>query len=248
VAKILVVDDERALRVTLAANLELEGMEVVEAESGERALELLRSSPFDLMLSDIRMGGMSGAELFRQAKKLRPEMPVVLMTAFALEDVVRGALRNGVFAILPKPFDVGHLSRTLRRALRRPAVLVVDDQEEQARSTAEALRAIGLRVEAICDGAAALRVIEDRAIDICIVDLVMPGMSGAEVVERLRKSRSDITAIVLSDHAVPELMQRAAANGAFACLCKPIAADELAQVVAEARGRADLRERPVPQA
>ena len=65
-AKILLVDDERALRVTLAANLELDGMEVVEAESGERALELLRSAPFDLMLSDIRMGGMSGAELFRQ--------------------------------------------------------------------------------------------------------------------------------------------------------------------------------------
>jgi len=47
--------------------------------------------------------------------------------------------------------------------------------------------------------------------------------------------------IVVSDYVVPELMQRAAANGAFACLCKPVAADELAQVVAEARGRADLR-------
>src|SRR5205823_11886077 len=47
--------------------------------------------------------------------------------------------------------------------------------------------------------------------------------------------------IVVSDYVVPQLMQRAAANGAFACLCKPVAADELAQVVAEARGRADLR-------
>jgi len=240
-ARILLVDDEQSLRVTLAANLELEGMEVVEAESGERALELLRTTPFDLILSDIRMNGMSGAELFERAKELRPEIPVVLMTAFALEDVVRGALRNGVFAVLPKPFDVEHMSRTVRRALKRPAVLVVDDQEEQARATADALRKIGLRVEAISDGAAALRLMEDRAIDICIVDLVMPGMSGAEVVERLRKSRADITAIVVSDYAVPELMQRAAANGAFACLRKPIAADELAQVVAEARGRAAMR-------
>ena len=240
-ARILLVDDEGALRVTLAANLELDGMEVVEAESGERALELLRSAPFDLMLSDIRMSGMSGKELFQRAKELRPEMPVVLMTAFTLEDVVREVLRNGVFAVLPKPFDVGHLSRTVQRALRRPAVLVVDDHEDQARSTAAALRAIGLRVESISDGAGALRAIEDRPIDICIVDLVMPGMSGAEVVERLRWSRTDITAIVVSDYVVPELMQRAAANGAFACLCKPVAADELAQVVAEARGRADLR-------
>ena len=76
-------------------------------------------------------------------------------------------------------------------------MLVVDDHEDQARSTAAALRAIGLRVESISDGAGALRAIEDRPIDICIVDLVMPGMSGAEVVERLRWSRTDITAIVV---------------------------------------------------
>jgi DNA-binding NtrC family response regulator len=239
--RILLVDDEHSLRVTLAANLELEGMQVVEAESGERALELLQSGSFDLMLSDIRMSGMSGAELFEHARKLRPEMPVLLMTAFALEDVVRAALRSGVFAVLAKPFDVEHVSRTVLRALRRPAVLVVDDHEEQARATADALRAIGLRVEVISDGASALRRIEDRSVDICVVDLVMPGMSGVEVVERLRAKHSDVTAIVMSEYIVPELLQRAAANGAFACLRKPVAAPELAQVVAEARGRAGMR-------
>jgi CheY-like chemotaxis protein len=239
--RILLVDDEPSLRITLAANLELEGMEVVEAESGERALELLRAGSFDLMLSDIRMTGMSGAELFEHAKQLRPEMPVVLMTAFALEDVVRGALRNGVFAVLAKPFDVGHVSRTVLRAMRRPTVLVVDDHEEQALATADALRAIGLRVEAMSDGAAALRRIEDRSIDICVVDLVMPGMSGVEVVERLRAKHADVTAIVISEYIVPELLQRAVANGAYACLRKPVFAPELAQVVAEARGRAGLR-------
>jgi DNA-binding NtrC family response regulator len=238
--RILLVDDEPSLRVTLAANLELEGMEVVEAESGERAVELLQSGAFDVMLSDIRMAGMTGAELFQRAKELRPEMPVVLMTAFALEDVVRGALRNGVFAVLAKPFDVGHVARTVLRALRRPAVLVIDDQEDQARSIADALRTIGLRVEAIFDGGAALRLVDDLAIDVCVVDLVMPGMSGVDVVERLRAKHSHVTAIVVSDQVVPELMQRAAANGAFACLRKPVAPPDLAQVVAEARGRAGI--------
>jgi CheY-like chemotaxis protein len=210
-------------------------------ELRERALELLQATSFDLMLSDIRMSGMSGAELFERARKLRPEMPVVLMTAFAVEDVVRGVLRSGVFAVLAKPFDVGHVSRTVLRALRQPAVLIVDDQEEQARATAEALRAIGLRVEAISDGASALKRVAERLIDICVVDLVMPGMSGVEVVERLRAKHADVTAIVISEYAVPDLLQRAVASGAFACLRKPVAGPELAQVVAEARGRAQLR-------
>jgi DNA-binding NtrC family response regulator len=239
--RVLLVDDESSLRITLAANLELDGFEVVEADSGERALGLLRAGPFDLMLSDIRMSGINGAELFQRAKELHPEMPVVLMTAFALEDLVRGALQSGVFAVLSKPFDVGHVSRTVLRAVGRPAVLVINDQEDQARCTAEALRALGLRVEAICDGASALQLIERRPIDICIVDLMRPGMSGAEVVEMLRAARSDVTAIVLSDSSTPELMNRAAANGAFACLHKPVLPHQLAQVVAEARARADVR-------
>jgi DNA-binding NtrC family response regulator len=239
--RILLVDDEGSLRVTLAANLELDGFQVVEAESGERALELLRDGAFDLMLSDIRMPGISGAELFQRARKIHPEMPVVLMTAFALEEVVRGALREGVFAVVAKPFDVGHVSRMALRALAKPMVLVIDDREEEARSTAEALRALGLRAEAAGNGASALQHLLDAPIDVCIVDLVMPGMSGAALVEKLRAAHPDVTAIVVSGYAVPEMMNRAAAEGAFACLRKPVLPQDLAQVVAEARGRRDVR-------
>ena len=239
--RILLVDDEGSLRVTLAANLELDGFQVVEAESGERALELLRDGAFDLMLSDIRMPGISGAELFQRARQIHPEMPVVLMTAFALEDVVRGALREGVFAVVAKPFDVGHVSRMVLRALGKPVVLVIDDREEEARSTAEALRALGLRAEVAANGASALQQLLDAPIDVCIVDLVMPGMSGAALVEKLRAAHPDVTAIVVSGYAVPEMMNRAAAEGAFACLRKPVLPQDLAQVVAEARGRRDAR-------
>jgi CheY-like chemotaxis protein len=133
------------------------------------------------------------------------------------------------------------VSRTVLRALGRPAVLLVDDHEEHARVTADGLRALGLRVDALSDGAAALERIEDRSIDVCVVDLVMRGVSGAEVVERLRARHSDVAAIVISEQLVPELLQRAVANGAFACLRKPVAAPDLAQVVAEARGRAQMK-------
>src|SRR5271166_5091781 len=99
--RILLVDDEQSLLMTLAANLELDGLDVTTAESGQRALELFESEPFDLVLSDIRMPGMNGVDLFRRIRAQRPECPVVLMTAFALEGLVQEAIAEGVFTVLP---------------------------------------------------------------------------------------------------------------------------------------------------
>src|SRR4051812_27308376 len=104
--RILLVDDEPSLRMTLGANLEFEDFLVTEAESGERALELFEQSPFDLVLTDIRMPGISGVELFRWIKRLRAETPVVLMTAFAQESLVSAAVAEGAFTVLSKPFEL----------------------------------------------------------------------------------------------------------------------------------------------
>src|SRR5215471_5132373 len=98
--RILLVDDEQSLLLTLAANLELDGFDVTTAESGEHALKLFEREAFDLVLSDITMPGMSGIDLFRRVRSQRPECPVVLMTAFALEGMVRDAICEGVFTIL----------------------------------------------------------------------------------------------------------------------------------------------------
>ena len=114
---ILVVDDEPGMRAMVAANLEIEGFAVTEAESGDRALEAAKSNNFDLVLTDIRMPGMNGVELFRSLRQLGMQMPVVLMTGFAVEELVKGALEEGVFTVLAKPFDVGHAIRTVSSAV-----------------------------------------------------------------------------------------------------------------------------------
>src|SRR5690349_8933993 len=122
-AKILVVDDEQSMRMTVAANLELEGFEVMDAENAEKALALIKAQKFDLVLSDVRMPGMNGVELFRLVHQLQPELPVILMTAFALEGLVQEAMREGAFTLLPKPFEIEHLVAALSSAVRGPMVL-----------------------------------------------------------------------------------------------------------------------------
>src|SRR5262249_5566343 len=151
-------------------HLELAGFEVVKAEDGAKALERIRTESFDLVLSDIRMPGLGGVELFQQVKALRPGLPVVLMTAFALEDQIEEALSEGAFAVLSKPFDTEHVVRTLVRAVRRPVILVVGSHDE-AELTANGLAAIGLKARAAQDLDGSVAAIAEGEIDICVADI-----------------------------------------------------------------------------
>ncbi len=240
-ARILVVDDEESMRITLAANLELEGHEVVEAATGEEALQRVRERPVDVVLADIRMPGLHGVELNRHLRREQPGLPVVLMTAFAQESLVEDALAEGVFTVLHKPFDVAHLLRTLRQAARTPEVLVVDDTPEVAEATVEGLRLCGVRAQAVYDGDAAVERMRSGSIDVCVVDLVMPGMTGPQVVERMRSAGQPVSVIAVSGHEVPEMMRQVASLGDVSCMRKPISIRELAQTIARTRGRALAR-------
>jgi DNA-binding NtrC family response regulator len=235
--RLLLVDDEEGLRLTLAANLELEGFEVVEAEDADAALEQLAERSFDLVLSDVQMPGRSGVELLREIKRRAPGTPVVLMTAFTEESAVDEAIYAGVFAVLAKPFDVDGVVGTLTRALRASAVLVVDDDAADAASIVGGLRAAGLRALAATGGEPALRAVAEEAIDVCVTDLMMPGMSGVETLLAMRKLAPDVTVIVFSGQEVPDLMRRAAAAGAFHCLRKPVDVEHLLRTIARARAR-----------
>jgi CheY-like chemotaxis protein len=159
------------------------------------------------------------------------------MTAFAQEGLVVDALAGGVFTVLHKPFDVEHLLRTLRRAALLPEVLVVDDVEAVAEATVEGLRQCGLRAQAVYDGDAAVERMRTGQIDVCVVDLVMPGVTGPEVVERLRVAGRQVSFIAVSGQDVPGMMRQVAALGDVACMRKPISIRELAQTIARARGR-----------
>src|SRR5262249_37241496 len=134
---ILIVDDEESLRVTLAANLELEGYQVTLAEDGACAVELVASTAFDLVVTDVRMPGPHGPEAFRETKKPRPELPVIMMTAFTTEADLDQAVAEGVYAALYKPFSMERLLDLIARAIVNAVVLVVDDDAEQARSISQ---------------------------------------------------------------------------------------------------------------
>jgi DNA-binding NtrC family response regulator len=117
VARLLVVEDEAALRDSLRRALERAGHEVVEAESVTAGLRLLAEGPFDLVLTDIKLKDRSGLELVAEVQRDHPQVRVVVMTAFGSVNVAVEAMRLGAADFLEKPFRMDVVLRRLDRVL-----------------------------------------------------------------------------------------------------------------------------------
>ncbi|ALP42265.1 sigma-54-dependent transcriptional regulator [Aeromonas schubertii] len=104
-ARILVVEDDGGLREALVDTLLLGGYECREVDSGEQALLMLSRQPFDMVISDIQMGGMDGLTLLQTIRQQHPQTPVLLMTAYANIDGAVRAMREGAIDYLAKPFS-----------------------------------------------------------------------------------------------------------------------------------------------
>ncbi|MGA2787132.1 MAG: sigma-54 dependent transcriptional regulator [Verrucomicrobiota bacterium] len=115
--RILIVDDDPGQRSLLNTFLRTQGFETVTAESGQHALETLRTGKFDMMISDVRMPGLSGLETLRLARQEHATLPVLLVTAFTdVRDAV-AAMRDGAVNYLAKPIDLDELMACVRQAI-----------------------------------------------------------------------------------------------------------------------------------
>ncbi|MEY4941531.1 MAG: hypothetical protein RIQ93_3266 [Verrucomicrobiota bacterium] len=113
---LLIVDDDRAQRSLLETFLRAQGYVTQSAASGEAALQLLLGQKFAMMISDVRMPGMSGLEMLRRVRQKHPDLPVLLVTAFADIRSAVSAMRDGAVNYLAKPIDLDELILSVRKA------------------------------------------------------------------------------------------------------------------------------------
>ncbi|RAU83051.1 sigma-54-dependent transcriptional regulator [Pontibacter arcticus] len=121
--KILIVDDERAIRSTLKEILEFEGYAVDEAEDGARGLDQLGKSKYDVVLCDIKMPGMDGIELLEKAMELVPDTPFIMISAHGTIDTAVEATKKGAYDFLQKPPDLNRLLISVRNALDKASLV-----------------------------------------------------------------------------------------------------------------------------
>src|SRR5512136_3353501 len=115
--RILIADDHDALRRGLARGLAEAGHEVEEASNGNAAIERLHDSYFDVVLSDLKMGGSDGLDVLRTARALHPTTAVILMTAFGSVATAVEAMKSGAFDFVQKPFEIEEMEVKIAKAL-----------------------------------------------------------------------------------------------------------------------------------
>jgi len=115
--KILVVDDETSMREFLEVFLSKEGYQVSEAKSGKQALNMIQKNNYDLVLTDIRLGDLTGLEILRQSKRKNQDTIVIMISAYSTTEIAVEAMNEGAYDFVPKPFDNQELKHTIKKAL-----------------------------------------------------------------------------------------------------------------------------------
>lgn len=114
---LLIIDDEKNIREGLAANFELEGYNVKLAENGKQGLDLISKGDIDLVITDLRMPGITGEEVLRKVSSESPGIPVIVLTGHGSIDSAVDAMRNGAYDFLTKPLNLARLTLIVKRAL-----------------------------------------------------------------------------------------------------------------------------------
>ena len=133
-SKILIVDDEATIRASLVESLTREGYEISSAETGEEALAKCHSSKFDLVITDLKLPGVSGLEILQALRNQGKGTPVIMMTAYGDVDTAVNAMRFGAYDFIPKPFKLGTMKSQVRAALKATNIAEPEKpaQEEKA--------------------------------------------------------------------------------------------------------------------
>ncbi|GIV33863.1 MAG: sigma-54-dependent Fis family transcriptional regulator [Chitinophagales bacterium] len=122
-ARILIIDDEKAIRKTIREILEYEGYQVDEAENGMDGLKMLQNDHYDILLLDIKMPKMDGMEVLEEALKLVPDLPVVMISGHGTIENAVEAVKKGAYDFISKPPDLNRLLITLRNALDKSSLI-----------------------------------------------------------------------------------------------------------------------------
>ncbi len=129
--KILVVDDETSMREFLDVLLSKEGYLVSEAKNGKQALTMIQKNNYDLILSDIRLGDITGLEVLKNAKKKNQNTIVIMISAYSTTEIAVEAMNEGAYDFVPKPFDNQELKHTIKKAFE---IKTLDQEKERTSS------------------------------------------------------------------------------------------------------------------
>jgi two-component system response regulator HydG len=205
-ATLLVADDDPGLRESLERTLTREGYRVVLASDGRAALERVQAGGIDLIVTDLRMPGLTGLELLRAAKAIMPDVDVILLTAFGTVEEAVKAMKDGAYDFLTKPFRREQLIKLVDKALERRDLI---EQNKALKKQLEDIRAKGQMIGASPAFRRMLTLIEQIADSSATILIQGESGTGKELVARTIHERSGRRAgpfVAVNCAALPETL------------------------------------------
>ena len=233
---VLIVDDNVSLLKTMFLVMKKKGYACTTASDGLQATQLVQERPFDVVFMDVKMPLMDGVETYRRVKKIRPGMAVIMMTAYAVEDLIQDALREGAFGVIYKPFDFDKIVSLIdeaRESRKSAMIMVVDDDNNTCTTIHNILTKKGYRVGIANTGEQAISMIRENGYDVLIIDMKLPTINGLETFLAIREINPEAVAIMTTAYRLEmdDLVKHAIDEGAIACIYKPIDMDEMLEII-----------------
>ena len=234
--RVLIVDDNVPFADSLSDILKENRYEAVVVKSGEEALKKVEETPFDVVLVDIKMPVMNGVEAFKGIKKINSRIPVIMMTAFSAEDLIKDALREGAYGVLRKPLDINKIIAMIETAKKGGCLVMIVDNDPNTRETLkDILENKGFVVTLAKDGQEAIEIVKERPEDVVFIDMKLPVLNGLETYLELKKINPKITAILITAYReeMQDLIEAALRQDVYACLYKPLDPQKILQLIEE---------------
>ena len=239
--QILIIDDDVLFAEGLSDVLIEKGYKTAVTYSGNGAFEAIKETDFEVILLDIKMPIMNGVQVYKRIKEMSPQTPVIMMTAFSMEDLVKDALKEGVYGVLYKPLDIDRIVKVIEKSklkslkIEGKMVLVVDDDPGARQTLQDILKDKGYVVTLAKDGEEAINIVKQKPQDIMFIDMKLPVLNGFEIYSAIREINPEIVAVMMTAYRdeAKELIEQALEKGAYNCLYKPFDPKEAVDIIEE---------------
>jgi PAS domain S-box-containing protein len=247
---ILIVDDEAPLVLLLKEMLQNIGYQITERISSIDALEAFKANPqsYDLIITDQTMPNMTGIELIREVKSIRPDMPIILCSGFSEKSLQSIEQSIGNSSFLYKPLLLKELSQSIRNIFDEKEkkklidkmknnvadkkILIIDDEPINCQILEAILNEFSIKTEMVYSGIEGIAKLLEKKFDLIFLDLNMPIMNGYEVAKKIReKLKLDIAIIVITGEEINGLKENMKNAGITNCISKPISSDQLLNII-----------------
>jgi two-component system, NtrC family, response regulator HydG len=231
--RIFIVDDDQDFAESLAEVLTGAGHEVELCFDGETAVRIFREKEFDITFMDVKLPRQNGVESFFALREIHPQARVVMMTAYSVEQLLAQAVEHGAIGVLRKPFDLPRLLAMLEDAKPDGVILMADDDPDFAESIRCMLAEHGYTVKVAATGAEAVAAVLADGIDILVLDLKLPVLSGLEVYLQLKHHNRALPTIIVTGYAEEEAgaVQQLRAMSVAGYLAKPFDPKHLLEII-----------------